>query len=58
MAGVEGVVWSPRTKATCPQCGKAEVSPYKTWPWAGKNRVRYHKCPNCQCLFKSIEEDS
>ena len=44
----------------CPMCG--EVLPprgcgvYRTTPWGGRVRVRYHACPHCSWGFKSTEE--
>lgn len=44
----------------CPLCG--EVLPtrgcgvYRTTPWGGNARVRYHTCPKCAFGFKSTEE--
>ena len=54
----DGVIWSPRAKATCPQCGLGGVTPYTTRPWEGGARLRYHKCPACGANFKSVEQDA
>lgn len=57
-----GVDYSPRLGAVCPVCGTEHLPVYKTMPWSGNARVRYHKCPNSACLLgrlgrsvKSIE---
>jgi len=55
--GCPGVTWSPRTKATCPRCGRAGLGPYQTLPWEGEDRVRRHRCPDCGARFKSVEHD-
>jgi hypothetical protein len=59
-----GVVFSPRTGATCPFCGRKRIRIYSTKPWDGRNRIRYHRCQNPVCLLhkmdqtiKSVEED-
>ena len=57
-----GVRFSARDKATCPACGQ-QLTTYKTMPWDGCFRTRYHKCINPDCPLaimdqsvKSIEE--
>ncbi len=58
-----GVSYSSRTGALCPFCGK-KAKIYRTTPWEGSLRVRYHRCQGTVCLIaslgitiKSIEED-
>lgn len=57
-----GVTYSARDKATCPACGQ-QMATYRTMPWDGGFRTRYHKCSNQDCplnmldqCVKSIEE--
>ena len=39
----------------CPQCLRGDQHPYsRTRPLAGL-RVRYFKCPFCECRFKTKE---
>lgn len=48
-----GVDYSPRIGAVCPACGRpAKI--YKTLPWDGSTRIRYHRCLNPACLLASI----
>ncbi len=58
-----GVDYSPRTGARCPWCG-ARARIYRTMPWDGPIRVRYHRCEASGCAIaalgvtiKSIQED-
>lgn len=51
----QGVDYSPRTGATCPACGHKAPS-YKTMPWDGNARVRYHRCENPDCLLAAIKQ--
>lgn len=48
-----GVDFSPRTGAQCPGCGR-NVKIYKTLPWDGPVRVRYHRCTNPACLLAAV----
>ncbi len=58
-----GVDYSARIGASCPACGrKAKI--YKTMPWEGCVRIRYHHCVFEPCLLfglrksiKSVEEE-
>ncbi|NDY41264.1 transcriptional regulator [Dissulfurirhabdus thermomarina] len=58
-----GVDYSPRTGARCPWCGgRARI--YRTLPWDGAARVRYHLCRSTACplaalrvTIKSVEVD-
>ncbi len=53
-----GVDYCPRDGVTCPACGsqlKTTKWVYRTMPWSGNFRERYHKCPECGICFKSIE---
>jgi|JTFO01.1.fsa_nt_gb hypothetical protein len=53
-----GVDYCPRDGVTCPACGNQLSKTkgiYVTKPWTGDVRERYHKCPHCGLLFKSIE---
>lgn len=48
-----GVDYSPRTGAPCPCCGRpAKI--YKTLPWDGTTRIRYHRCLTPSCLLAAI----
>jgi hypothetical protein len=49
-----GVDYSPKTGATCPCCKADHASVYKTMPWVGSMRVRYHKCQTSSCLISTI----
>jgi hypothetical protein len=59
-----GVDFSPRLGALCPWCGsKSKI--YKTNPWDGGTRIRYHQCLRSGCILaalkttiKSIEVDN
>ncbi len=44
-----GVDYTPKNGAVCPFCGKHRIPTYKTMPWAGDLRVRYHHCNNPEC---------
>lgn len=48
-----GVDFSPRTGAQCPGCGRT-ARIYKTMPWDGPVRVRYHRCSNPACLLATV----
>lgn len=48
-----GVDFSPRTGAKCPCCGRT-ARIYKTMPWDGTVRVRYHRCNNPSCLLAAV----
>lgn len=60
----QGVDYSPRFGAVCPECGKVKLKAYKTMPWKSGMRYRYHRCDNPACLVcalgvtvKSVEMD-
>ncbi len=62
-AAAGGVDYSPRSGASCPWCGK-KTRIYRTLPWDGRLRVRYHRCYQRGCpiasmgvSIKSIEVD-
>ena len=38
----EGVEYSAQEGAVCPVCGATRLRAYKTMPWCGSVRVRYH----------------
>ena len=48
-----GVDYSARLGARCPWCG-ARTKIYKTLPWVGDVRVRYHRCPNSGCILSDM----
>jgi hypothetical protein len=58
-----GVDYRPRTGAPCPACGHpAKI--FKTRPWDGDSRIRYHRCQQSGCVLfstrttiKSVEID-
>jgi C4-type Zn-finger protein len=53
-----GVDYSPRDGVKCPACGgqlKKDKGIFRTRPWEGSCRERYHKCPVCGLRFKSVE---
>lgn len=59
-----GVDYSPRHGAVCPWCGRKRIPVYRTMPWSGGARVRYHHCPTKGCLLhdmnvgvKSVQEE-
>lgn len=63
-AAAAGVDFSPRFGAVCPWCNAIRLPVYRTMPWIGKMRVRYHRCNNKECVLniltitvKSLEED-
>ena len=45
-----GVDYRARTGATCPACGR-RLPIYKTMPWDGTVRIRYHRCQTAGCLL-------
>lgn len=57
------VEFCPRQGVTCPVCQARLTSDrpgpglgvYRTLPWQGSARERYHTCPVCGDRFKSIE---
>ncbi|MBU4526574.1 MAG: transcriptional regulator [Desulfomicrobium sp.] len=51
-----GVIFSPRNGAVCPGCGATRLRAYKTMPWSGSVRIRYHKCGNPECILCAIGE--
>ena len=58
-----GVDYKPRTGAICPACGKS-AKIFKTLPWDGNDRIRYHRCQQSGCILfstrttiKSVEID-
>lgn len=59
-----GVDYSPRYGAVCPCCKTVKIPIFRTMPWDGNTRIRYHKCKNTDCLLsrlnlsvKSLQED-
>lgn len=52
-AAESGVDYSPKHGALCPACG-ARMKPYKTMPWDGNVRIRYHRCTTPSCLLTTI----
>jgi hypothetical protein len=59
----QGVDFSPQHGALCPCCS-LRTKVYKTMPWEGDIRIRYHHCRNRSCLLqqinvsvKSLEQD-
>lgn len=58
-----GVDYSARSGAICPGCGK-KAPIYKTLPWDGDIRIRYHRCatPDCPLAIlgrgiKSVQQE-
>lgn len=41
--------------AKCPNCGELTAA-YRVLPAQDGCRIRYHRCMQCQCLFKSVEK--
>jgi len=61
----QGVDYSSRFGAVCPECGRTKMRVYHTWPWRKGVRVRDHRCDNPECLvcvlgltIKSTQRDS
>lgn len=54
-AAEAGVDYSPRTGVLCPACG-SRSKPYKTMPWDGNTRIRYHKCQQKGCILATINQ--
>ena len=56
-----GVDYDRRKGVDCPACGVNHLpnscGVYRTMPWGGGERVRYHKCPLCTCSFSSVEKN-
>lgn len=50
-----GVDYSPRTGALCPACGK-KTKIYKSMPWEGAMRIRYHYCLENGCILASMKK--
>ena len=42
--------YSPRNGAVCPACG-ARTAIYKSIPWDGDVKIRYHRCKNKSCIL-------
>lgn len=51
-----GVTYAPKDGAVCPGCGATRLRAYKTMPWSGSVRIRYHKCGNPECVLCAIGE--
>ena len=41
------IIWQP---VKCPECGSEKVPVHTT-----RKPIRYHKCDDCGCRFKSVE---
>lgn len=54
-AAESGVDYSPKCGARCPACGE-RAKPYKTMPWDGPTRIRYHLCTAPACLLAAIRQ--
>lgn len=59
-----GVDYTPKNGAVCPVCGRVKAPVVTTRPWKEGTRIRFHKCPNPECLlsnmsvqFKSFQTD-
>lgn len=48
-----GVDYSSRYGCRCPWCGK-RTRIYKTTPWEGGTRIRYHLCEKPGCALSSM----
>lgn len=48
-AAKAGVDYTAKDGAVCPFCGKRRIPTYKSMPWDGAVRVRYHHCNNPEC---------
>jgi hypothetical protein len=48
-----GVDFSPRHGARCPWC-ESKCRIYRTMPWDGNVRVRYHRCERSGCVIASL----
>ena len=51
-----GVTYSNKDGAVCPACGAVRLKAYKTMPWSGGLRIRYHKCTNADCVLAAMNE--
>ncbi len=40
----------------CPNCHSDRVPVQHTNPQIGGNKIRHHKCENCDYVFKSVEK--
>lgn len=50
----EGVDYTARDGAVCPVCGSKKLKVYKTMPWEGAARTRYHHCKNRRCVLHKL----
>ena len=50
-----GVDYSPRHGAACPCCGKRTLI-YKSIPWDGDTKLRYHRCQNKSCILSRVNK--
>lgn len=51
-----GVEYRAKVGAVCPCCGRERIKAYKTMPWSGSIRIRYHKCDNPDCVLCALGE--
>ncbi len=49
-----GVDYSSRHGAPCPWCGK-KTRVYRTNPWQGYIRIRYHRCTSGSCPLAAMK---
>lgn len=45
----------PFVPVRCPECGGKRCPVTSSGPFRASNRVRYHKCQDCDHAFKSVE---
>ena len=50
-----GTDWVPQFGAMCPKCQRYTKESYKNNGWRDASKTRYHQCPSCGYLFKSIQ---
>lgn len=51
----EGVDYDIKNGAVCPYCGD-RVRVFKSEPWFGELKLRYHRCSNPECVFHIIDK--
>ncbi|SDU38616.1 hypothetical protein [Desulfobacula phenolica] len=53
----QGVDFSPRYGAVCPECGEKRLKVITSKPWKDGCKIRYHRCTNLKkgCLLAIME---
>lgn len=53
----QGIDYTPRCGAVCPECGQKRMKIMASKPWKDGVKIRYHKCGNKagRCLLALME---